>query len=209
MALVTVPTKEKWDNLGAGASGTFQETDAYKRDQMKMYQAQYGLENFIETGTYLGGTVEAMRHSFKTVYSTELDLEYYNNLIKKFSGMENVHLMYGDSAVLLPELLDANPNLTKNTLFWLDAHAGNPFRAVANPPQNYRGLIGVGKYDFSGLIELEYLLSKNLSNCVILVDDITAGGDGCLHNGCGCEYELMRIVPHAVIEMCVARVICP
>ncbi len=209
MALVTKPTKEKFDTLGAGRSGTFQETNDYKRGVMREYQARYGLENFVETGTFEGGTVEAMRHVFKTAYSMELDAGYYTDVTKKFVGVRGVHLMYGDSAVLLPQLMDANPDLTKNTLFWLDAHAGNPFRDTVTPPQNYRGLIGVGKYDFSGLIELEYLLGKNLSNCVILVDDIAEGGDGCLHDGCGCEYELMRISPHAEIEMCVARVICP
>lgn len=210
MAQVTRPTKEKFDTLGAGQSGTFQETDAYKRGEMLSYQARYGLESFVETGTFEGGTVEAMRHVFKAIYSTELDKGYYASLQKKFAGIPNVNLVYGDSAVLLPELLDANPSLTKSTLFWLDAHAGNPFR-IANPPQNYRGLVGVGKYDFSGLVELGYLLGKNLSNCVILVDDIAEGGDsdGCLHNGCGCEDELMRIAPHAAIEMCVARIICP
>jgi hypothetical protein len=182
-------------------------SDAYKRQEMKRYQARYGLETFVETGTFRGDTVEAMRYTFKEVYSIELDRGYYESLQRRFTGVANVHLLYGDSAVILPELLGAISKT--NTLFWLDAHAGNPIRATTTPEQNYRGLVGVGKYDFSGLPELEYLLGQGLSNCVIMVDDIVAGGVGCLHGGCGCEQELMRIASHAELEMSVARVVCP
>jgi hypothetical protein len=147
-----------------------------------------------------------MRHVFKAVYSIELDPGYYVNLSKRFAGVENVKLLYGDSAVILPEILDTMPH--ENILFWLDAHAGNAIR-VANPPQNYRELVGVGKYDFSGLIEMEYLLGLGLRNCVIMADDIEAGGEGCLHGGCGCEIELTRIAPQAELEMSIARVVIP
>jgi hypothetical protein len=177
----------------------------YKHNEMLRYQSEYNLNIFVETGTSGGESVVAMSPHFKEIFSFELDKGYYDRLISRSWG-NNVHLFYGDSAVLLPELMGNIPH--ENILFWLDAHAGNPFR-VANPPQNYRELIGVGKYDFSGLIEMEYLLGLDLHNCVIMADDIECGGDGCLHGGCGCEYELMRIAPNAELEMSIARVVIP
>jgi hypothetical protein len=185
-----------------------QAADIYKRGEMRRYREKYGLENFVETGTYLGATMEAMRLSFAKVYSMELDRTYYFSALARFHEAHNVHLIYGDSAVLLPQLMLDHPELDRNTLFWLDAHAGDAIR-VADPPQNYRGLVGKGMYDFSGLVELEYLMGRKLKNCVIMVDDIAQGGDGCLHGGCGCEKELMRIAPQCELEMSVGRVICP
>jgi len=181
------------------------EADRYKRQQMLKYKSMYNLTTFVETGSFLGDTIEEMRHHFNDVYSIELDMGYAINLMRRFKGVSNVHLTFGDSSVFLKSLMSNIPH--ENILFWLDAHAGNPIRDTKNPTQNYRGLMGVGQYDFSGLIELEYLLNLELKNCVIMVDDIGDDpGKVCIHGGCGCINELMRIAPNCELEMSVARI---
>ena len=59
----------------------------------------------IETGTYLGGTVSALRTYFSEVYSVEIGPELYRQAAARFYDVNNVHLFLGDSAEVLRALL--------------------------------------------------------------------------------------------------------
>jgi len=75
---------------------------------------------FIETGSLHGdGIQQALDAGFKTIYSIELNSEYYEFCVNRFKDILNVHLVFGDSRIVLDDLLrDIDDPIT----FWLDAH---------------------------------------------------------------------------------------
>lgn len=83
------------------------------------YAQRYGLTTFVETGTFLGDTVEAMLPYCERIYSIELADKYFRKAQKRFSGESKVHLLHGDSGEKMPDLVS---QLKDPTLFWLDGH---------------------------------------------------------------------------------------
>ena len=83
-------------------------------------------DTFIETGTYLGQTVDMILESelFKKIHTVELNSELFDNAVIKYKDNDSVHLWLGDSIDILKE--DIVPNLTGPATFWLDAHASGP-----------------------------------------------------------------------------------
>jgi|694.fasta_scaffold06393_12 hypothetical protein len=75
---------------------------------------------FIETGTYLGDGVQAaLNAGFSKVISIELAPTHYSICKNRFIENPNVDILFGDSRLLLPNILKT---YNKNILFWLDAH---------------------------------------------------------------------------------------
>lgn len=75
---------------------------------------------FIETGTYLGDGVQAaLNAGFSNVISIELAPTHYNICKNRFTTNTNVEILFGDSRLLLPNILKTH---NENILFWLDAH---------------------------------------------------------------------------------------
>ncbi|MEZ5102644.1 MAG: hypothetical protein R3C15_23180 [Thermoleophilia bacterium] len=87
----------------------------------------YGLRCLVETGTYLGDTVEAMRSTFERVVSVELSQPLHERAGRRFAGVANVTLLQGDSGDVLTELV---PTLREPCLFWLDGHYSAGFTAL-------------------------------------------------------------------------------
>lgn len=177
---------------------TWQQVAAYKHGQMERYQREYRLETFIETGTNSGDSVECCRHLFKNCYSAELHPGRYASCVTRFASCDNVHLFHGDSEIWLPELLSRIPS--ENILFWLDAHAG------PEEPE----LVGVGKHNFSGLYELEYIMGRGLKNSIVMVDDVANTEQYphvCGEDHCSCIQGIGWIAPAATLEMNIARVV--
>jgi len=115
-------------------------------------------EVFIETGTYLGETTQAMAAVFGEVVSIELSEELYASAVKKFSFDKKVTLLQGDSSKKIKEAINIAGN--QNTIIWLDAHwsGGNTARASSNTP-----ILG----------EIGQIKGTAASNTVILIDDIS------------------------------------
>lgn len=90
-----------------------------KREMLLDYKKKHGLQILVETGTFKGDTVEAMRGEFKKVYSIELSEKFYQDAVKRFSGVGNVELRQGDSGKVMSEIV---AKLDAPTLFWLDGH---------------------------------------------------------------------------------------
>ncbi len=74
---------------------------------------------FIETGTYLGDTINAVKDLFDEIYSIELDTKLADRAKKIFKKYSKIHIIEGDSGKILPKLLE---KINKPALFWLDAH---------------------------------------------------------------------------------------
>lgn len=79
---------------------------------------------FVETGTFKGDTVNlALEAGFNRVYSCELNVELFNNCVKRFENNINVTIIHGDSIDALDIILK---QITGPATFWLDAHASGP-----------------------------------------------------------------------------------
>jgi len=94
-------------------------------DQIQMWtdinisnlKTKYNLNNFVETGVYLGASVQiAYDSSFTSVYSCDIDNNHVSNARNRFP---HANIFSGDSITFLKDVL---PKLTGKTLFWLDAH---------------------------------------------------------------------------------------
>jgi predicted O-methyltransferase YrrM len=141
----------RWEKKGRPAPPPL----VIKQRVLKDYARRYGLRIFIETGTFLGDMVGAMRHSFDRIYSIELSEKYYKEAKEKFSGIPNIELIHGDSGIEIGKLL---PAIDQPALFWLDAHFSHEDTAQ-------------GDEDTPIFRELEHILNDSRYNHVIIIDD--------------------------------------
>ena len=57
-----------------------------KQGVIRSFAEKYGLRILVETGTYYGDMVEAMKHCFDRIYSIELSGELFERATKRFNG---------------------------------------------------------------------------------------------------------------------------
>ncbi|HVF48706.1 MAG TPA: hypothetical protein VNA19_01390 [Pyrinomonadaceae bacterium] len=126
-----------------------------KQLAIKQYQKRFNLGVFVETGTYLGEMVEAMRARFRKVYSVELSAELCARAREMFARYPHVEILQGDSSDMLPLILG---RIVEPALFWLDGHFSGGFTAQ-------------GPLDYPILKELEHIRRHEIKNHVILIDD--------------------------------------
>lgn len=126
-----------------------------KRAIIGEYAAHCGARVFVETGTYLGDMVDAMRERFDRVYSIELSEELAHRAKVRFAGDRRVEILQGDSASVLPGLLD---RIDEPCLFWLDGHFSG-------------GLTALGDKISPIFEELETIFAHAVREHTILIDD--------------------------------------
>ena len=85
---------------------------------MREYGEKFGLKTLVETGTYYGEMVAAMKSRFDRIYSIEFVPELADRAKRKFARDQHVRIFCGDSRVVMPEVLAL---LKGPALFWLDA----------------------------------------------------------------------------------------
>jgi hypothetical protein len=82
--------------------------------------AKYPNEVFIETGTYEGeGCLMAVQAGFKKVISFEISPRKFMVASERLKAYPQVDLILGDTATMLPRLLEF---IRQPCTFWLDAH---------------------------------------------------------------------------------------
>lgn len=81
---------------------------------------QYRNEVFVETGSYLGDTIELVTDSkiFNEVRTIELSPYYYDMVIERFKSIQNTKFYFGNSRIHLLEMIQ---DITVPITFWLDA----------------------------------------------------------------------------------------
>ena len=123
---------------------------------LRYMQEVFDLNNFVETGTFMGETSGIAAEIFKDVYSVELGINYYTLARSRLKHLKNVHLYHGESPAFLQEILK---NKNDRILFWLDAHCsgGSTAKSDKNTPI---------------LEELDAIRKNNIKNSVILIDDL-------------------------------------
>jgi SAM-dependent methyltransferase len=129
--------------------------DSVKRRTIWSYAKKSGLKVLVETGTYYGGTVATLQCRFGSIYSIELSEALFERARNRFEGVDNVHLICGDSSVELKNLLG---ELDQSAVFWLDAHWSG-------------GTTARGDKDNPILDELDLILGQTDKRHAILIDD--------------------------------------
>lgn len=153
---------------------------------MKRYARIHNLHTFIETGTFRGDTLFALKDSFDRLYSIELGANLFSDAKKRFSDCKNVYLYKGDSAEVLPKLLET---IEHPALFYLDGHWSD-------------GVTARGSKDTPILLELESILTHKVKGHVILIDDArTFIGEGDYPTISEIEMFVKRINPSLNIEV--------
>lgn len=95
-----------------------------KRAILLKYKEQFDLNVLVETGTFLGDTVEYFKNKFEKVTSIELAEELAIRAQKRFQSDGNVSIIQGDSGKLLKSIVEQS---REPILFWLDGHYSSEF----------------------------------------------------------------------------------
>jgi len=77
------------------------------------------IDNFVETGTYLGHTTFWAAHYFKKVYTIEISPKISKQTALTSDCPKNIDFIVGDSRLEMPKLVR---NLNGRSFFWLDGH---------------------------------------------------------------------------------------
>lgn len=146
-----VPRIIRW--LKSGSAGVA--PHPVKMMAVRSYLKRYSIGTFIETGTYLGDTLDYVSRSGANCISIELSEVLYERACKRFDKRKNIRLVQGDSGQKLPELIK---DINSPVLFWLDGHysAGLTSSMDTHTPIS---------------AELDAILSHHINRHVILIDD--------------------------------------
>ena len=125
-----------------------------KQHTVREYAEKYGLNVLVETGTYYGEMVAAMKNGFNAIYSVECDHKLAQRAIRKFAPRRHIHILEGNSQQVIPALLKT---LREPALFWLDA--------------GYYGWAGLEGDKQRLTTELDAILRDPAKQHVILMDD--------------------------------------
>lgn len=88
------------------------------RQLVKIFKVKFSIINFVETGTYHGETSLWASEIFKNVYTIEASRKIFNSTKLELKERKNIHMYYGKSYQLLPEVCKGS---MPKTVFWLDA----------------------------------------------------------------------------------------
>jgi hypothetical protein len=132
----------------------------FKSGVVREYSIRYNLKILVETGTYHGNMVEAMKMYFDKIYSIELSYHLYNRNVRRFKGIASIVLIQGDSGKEIEKIIR---KLNQPALFWLDAHYSG-------------GSTARGKRDTPIYEELSHILNATNIEHVILIDDARCFG---------------------------------
>ena len=109
----------------------------------------------IETGTYKGAMIISCKKLFKKLYSIELDKTLFESANQFFKSYNHIKIINGDSGEKIQSLLT---EINEPCVFWLDGHYSG-------------GITAKGDIETPIVAELEAILTHNIKNHVILIND--------------------------------------
>ena len=95
-------------------NGRFGPPHIVKQRMVLEYAKVFQTDTLIETGTYLGDMVYAMKEQFADIYSIELSEDLHNRAKLAFKRYSHIHLLRGDSAEVLPRVLRMSPRVASS-----------------------------------------------------------------------------------------------
>lgn len=126
-----------------------------KQNALRALATEYKLSILVETGTYFGDMVVAMKDHFAYVYSIELSEKLYECAKKRFARDRNVVILHGDSGERLGEIVE---KINGPALYWLDGHFSSGFTAQ-------------GHKDTPIFKELKSIFEQGDKRSVVVIDD--------------------------------------
>jgi hypothetical protein len=132
-----------------------------KEKIIRFYGKTSKIKTLIETGTYKGEMIFALKEDFEKIFSIELDKTLATNAKKMFSEDEKIKIIWGDSEKELPKILK---KISSHCLFWLDAHYDG-------------GRTARGKRETPILEELKAIM-KHSKKDIILINNANNFGEG-------------------------------
>lgn len=126
-----------------------------KEELIRDYAKTFHTDILIETGTYLGDMVHAMKKSFSRIISFELDQTLAAKARQRFANEDHIEIVQGDSGKLLGDYL---ATINEPCLFWLDGHYSG-------------GITAKGALETPIKNELTCIFSHPVDGHVILIDD--------------------------------------
>jgi hypothetical protein len=136
-------------------SGEYPAPHGVKQAHILSYKEKYNINVLVETGTFLGIMVDAMKNKFQRVVSIEIADGLYKRAKKMFENNLNVEIRLGDSGVVLEDVLKT---LNEPAIFWLDGH--------------YSGSVtGMADIETPIMAELKHIFLHSVQDHVILIDD--------------------------------------
>lgn len=125
---------------------------------------------FVETGTYLGETLEKLYNEFETLYTIELSEKYYKRFDKiiKDKNYKKIINYFGDTVDTLPLILEQSIQSKDKSIFWLDGHwsDGDTALGVESCPL------------FKECTSIDNLYIPDTG--IIIIDDYRLFGGGCM-----------------------------
>jgi hypothetical protein len=121
---------------------------------IKKYQKMFNVDIFVETGTYMGDMVCAMKNKFKKIYSIELSHDLRERAVRKFKNQKHITILWGDSGKVLCDII---PEIKERAIFWLDGHYS-------------AGITAKGEKNCPIFEELTAIFSSSI-NHILLIDD--------------------------------------
>ncbi len=135
-----------------------------KRNEILAVSNEYATATtFIETGTFLGETIDFFKNKFAKLYSIELSEELAGKAIKRFAAEKHISIVQGNSSVQLGNILT---EVKTPCVFWLDGHYSSEFWVGDE-------YIVTAKGNKATPILQELLVVSNhfIKNHIILIDD--------------------------------------
>jgi hypothetical protein len=141
----------RWETLGRPCPPPH----PIKQRLLRDFKNRYNLEILVETGTFKGDMMHAMKNDFRQLYSIELAPHLYERAMQRLINERHIEILLGDSGKVLEILM---PKLDGPTLFWLDGHdsKGHTARSDADTPI---------------IQELGHIFSRTDLKSVILIND--------------------------------------
>lgn len=130
-------------------------SSSVKRTILRRIGKEHDLRVLIETGTFRGDTVMALRRDFDRIVSVELSPELHAKAARRARHECNIELLLGDSADVIPGVL---ATLHEPALFWLDAHYSGTGTALGDRVSPIAA-------------ELDAVLGHPVRGHVVLIDD--------------------------------------
>ena len=137
------------------------DTGIYKRARLRELALRHQCVNLVETGTFFGQTVSALRKDFELLISIEIFEPLYHFNARQFRNHPNIEIVLGDSTQKIPAAIRACSD--RRTIFWLDGHFSG-------------GETGQGEKVCPILDEVGKIGALMREPCVIVIDDLRLFG---------------------------------
>lgn len=132
-----------------------------KQETIRSFKNKFKLKILVETGTYYGDMIEAMKNDFSQIYSIELSEDLYQKAKQRFFDTKHISIIQGDSGVQLEKLVKT---INQPVLFWLDGHYS-------------AGVTARGDKDTPIYEELNHIFNSNHEKYIIVIDDARCFGN--------------------------------